>query len=481
MPTINLWNNFIKRKRSTKQPATTPDTVVTAALKEPTSLKNPTFILAGDYFAANYLQFNGAYYFIDDCVSVHNGLSELHCTKDVLATYKSAIQAASAYVLYYSHNNVEIVDKRLSTKTAITTQVNSETFNNLGTGESYMLTAVGVDRTSVFACDKGDINHLFTSTTLQSIQTTYDNEADNIKNAITAVTAGNVQDMMKELYKISFDWAIGSSAIVNSVAYSSDAQKFAKNCFVLPISKDNIGGNYLPIMLGKYQSDASGNVNFPRIIHDSATVAIPWQATDWRRNAPYHEIYLYIPYVGVIGLSASELIGVSNLTVNVAIDTYSGVATFAVNADSGAVVGQYSTNIASPYAVGSSNINVVAAGASIVAGVAAVASGVGVPAAIMAGLGVVNAIKPFDSSITGNGGSAGYGLGNAVKCITVFHDTTVTPSSVSAVQGTPYNGSMALSGVSGYVQTSNASIDIAGYSGDKDEVDSLLNGGIYIE
>jgi len=481
MPTINLWNNFIKRKRSTKQPATTPDTVVTAALKEPTSLKNPTFILAGDYFAVNYLQFNGAYYFIDDCVSVHNGLCELHCSKDVLATYKSAIQAASAYVLYYSHNNVEIVDKRLSTKTDITTQVNSETFHNLGTGESYMLTAVGVDRTSVFACDKADIDALFTSTTLNIIQTAYDGEVANVKSLISGTTAATVPDMLKALYDIWFDWEQAKSDVIGSVMYASDAQKFAKNCFVLPIAKGNIGGQSEQVYLGKFESNAHGNRNFGRIVYDSATLAIPWQATDWRRNAPYHELYLYIPYVGLIGLSPSELIGVTNITVNAAIDTYSGVASFVVNADNGEVIGQYSTNIAAPYAVGSSNINVVAAGASIVAGVAAVASGVGAPAAVMAGLGVVNAIKPFDSSITGNGGSAGQGLGNTVKCISVFHDTTVTPSSVSAVQGTPYNGTMSLSGISGYVQTSNASINITGYGGDKDEVDSLLNGGIYIE
>ena len=26
----------------------------------------------------------------------------------------------------------------------------------------------------------------------------------------------------------------------------------------------------------------------------TVTVNIPWQASDWRRNAPYHQIYLYI-------------------------------------------------------------------------------------------------------------------------------------------------------------------------------------------
>ena len=225
-------------------------------------------------------------------------------------------------------------------------------------------------------------------------------------------------------------------------------------------------------------------MGFPRIVHDSATVSIPWQATDWRRNAPYHEIYLYIPYVGLITISPSEVIGVTNITVNVSIDTYSGVTSFVVNASNGAVLGQYSTNIAAPYAVGSSNIDIVASGAQIIASAASIAAGAvtgNVPAVAMGALGLTNAIRPMDASISSNGGAAGMGLGNTVKCFTVFHDTTVSPSSVSAVKGTPYNGVMSLSGVSGYVQTAGASLDIAGYGNEKDMVNNYLNGGIYIE
>ena len=155
-----------------------------------------------------------------------------------------------------------------------------------------------------------------------------------------------------------------------------------------------------------------------------------------------------------------------------------------VNAGNGAVIGQYSTNIAAPYAIGSSNISLTASGAQIVASAAALAGGIatGNAAGITTGaLGLANNIKAFDSSISSNGGAAGMGLGNTVKCFTVFHDTTVSPGSVSAVKGTPYNGVMSLSGVSGYVQTAGASVELAGYGNEKDMIDNYLNGGIYIE
>ena len=97
-------------------------------------------------------------------------------------------------------------------------------------------------------------------------------------------------------------------------------------------------------------------------------------------------------------------------------------------------------------------------------------------------LGIANALKPTPSCIGSNAGGAILGI-NAenIHCITVFHDTTVAPSSVSAVQGTPFNGVMSLSGVSGYVQTMNAGVDMPGFGADKDIINDMLNGGIYIE
>lgn len=474
---------FSKRHNSTKQP--TSGTAVTVNLKGGCDLIAPIFLLEWSGIPTfSCMQFSFRYYFVTGIKSVRDNLWEVSCEVDTLATWKTNIQAMSPYVLYYSHANTEIVDRRLSTKTTITIDSDTETFNNLGGGQSYMITAVGTSRTTVFACDRSDVDDLFDSQLLNTIQTGWNQMVNNVDSAVAAITAGSVEDMLKSLFRCWLEYIKTGSEVESAILYSSDAQKFVKNCYVLPIDKDDIGGTNHTIRLGKWDSNASGNMGFPRICHDSATLSIPWQASDWRRNEPYHEIYLYIPYIGLINIPASEVIGVSNLTVNVSIDTYSGVTSFVVNADNGTVIGQYSTNIAAPYAVGSSNINLTQSGAQIVASAAAIATGAvsgNIAGVAMGALGVVNAIKPFDASISSNGGAAGMGLGNTVKCFTVFHDTTVAPSSISAEKGTPYNGVLSLSGITGYVQTMNASVEGTMTDTERETINSLMDGGIYIE
>lgn len=493
MATLNLWSGFTKRRNSTKQPTGTGDAQKTVKLKEGTSLEQPVFILDGQQHGYNYAQFGGVYYYIDDVVIAKNNITELHCSRDLLATFKAAITGSSQFVLYYSHTNNEIVDRRLATKTVITVDSDTETFNNLGSGQSFMLTVVASDSagdmtgdggTNVFACDQNNINALFDDALLTTIKGAVNQEITDIKQIINGISTSDVQSVLIGLALANYDFMSAGEDITNTALYADDVEKFIKHCYVLPIAPANIGGSYKKIRVGKWDTNSSGNKGFPRIVHDSATLSIPWQASDWRRNAPYHEIYLYIPYIGIVDLPASELIGVNTITVNVSVDTYSGVTTFVINAANGTVLGQYSTNIAAQYAVGSSNISLVQAGANIITSAAALTAGAmtGAPGAIAGGaLGLVNSIKPIDKSIGSNSGAAGMGLGNTVKCFTVFHDTTVSPGSVSAVQGTPYNGVMSLSGVSGYVQCMNASVEMDGLGNDKDIVNNYLNGGIYIE
>lgn len=476
--------SFSKRHNSTAQP--TGGTLIDVQLKGGCDILAPVFIL--NYSGVptfNYMSFEGRYYFVTGIKSVRQDLFEVSCEVDVLATWKAAITGSSQYVLYYTHANTEIVDRRLSTKTAITIQSDTEQFNNLGGGNSYMLTAVGSQGTKIYACGKSAVDDLFINTTLSGIKTTFEDAIDDfITDILNPATFGSVEDAIKgflELYLLSLKV---TSHVSNTLQFAHDAAQFVKNCYVLPIAPTDIGGQLADIYLGQWISNTQGNRDFPRIVHDSATVSIPWQASDWRRNAPYHELYLYIPYIGLIPLPASELIGVTNITVNVAVDTYSGVTSFVVNADNGAVIGQYSTNIAAPYAIGASNIDIVSSGAEIASsGMALIGNALmGNAAGALAGsIGMSNSIKPFDASIASNGGAAGMGLGNTVKIFSVFHDTTVSPASVSAVKGTPYNGVMSLSGVSGYVQCSDASVAGSMTDTEREEINNLLNGGVYIE
>ena len=222
-----------------------------------------------------------------------------------------------------------------------------------------------------------------------------------------------------------------------------------------------------------------------RILTDSATVNIPWQATDWRRNAPYHEIYLYIPCIGVTTISPSDVIGETAIHVDLTLDKLSGDVIINVGTAS-KVLAQYTTNVAVNYPVGFSNVDPAGAITSVAGAVGALSGAVN-PAigAAVAGLGLTNIIQPQPETIGSNGGGAFLGLvgytGYKVYCFTIFHDTTVTPASISAIKGTPYNGVLSLSGISGYVQTMDASVAGSMTDTEREEINNLLNGGVYIE
>lgn len=486
MAILRYWSNFSKRKNSTKQPTDASGTEITVNLKEPTSLENPVFIVTG-LMNANYCQFNGSYYYIDDVVVVTSSIVEWHCSMDALATNKSAIVGSSQYVAYYSHNNTEIVDSRLSTKTTATVGVNTESFERIGEGSSYLLSVTGTDGVSVYACDRSTVDTILPSSVLTNIKNNWDNNLDAIKNI---QTTWNVTDAIKtcvsNLCEMFWEQA-------NSLSCWDGSQNSIRNCYIIPVDKDELGGSSSEIILGRLATSKYGNKGLTRIIHDSATVTIPWQGvTDWRRNAPYMCIYLYIPYVGLTQIAPSQVMDSNTITVNASLDTYSGACLFQVVGSNNTVIAHYSTNLASSYAIGMSNFdvmgttqNIVSAGSQIAGGIGAIVPKEhdvisGTNSIIGGALGLCNSIETFNTSIGTNTGMAGQGFGNNVRCITVFHDTTVSPSSVSSIMGTPYNGVMSIPS-SGYVQTVNASIDNVAYGGEKDTINSMLNTGIYIE
>lgn len=482
MATATAWTGFSKRKNSTKQPSAT-GTSITLTLKDDTSIMQPVFIFGGNYFTYNYIQFSGRYYYVDDVVSLRNNLVEVHCNIDVLATYKTAIQAASAFVLYYTHNNTEISDKRLATKTTKTVDIATGAFDILGngTGSNY---AVIVNTIGEGSCDSYAISQGDARTLLSNLDNWFNDDDDS----------GMVTDLDDGI----FDWSDVENAIKSFLQETLFFWKqwFAtgkvsdnlRSAYILPLPVSAISGSSHHVHLGQYTSDVQGTRVYDRIFSDGCSVNIPWQATDWRRNSPYHEIYLYIPYVGLISLSASDLIGDTSLNVSVSIDVTCGDAIFSVYTGSNRFIGQYTANMAAPFAIGTSNVPITGqvntlVGATV-AGAAAIATGgtTAVLAAMTGGtLSLANDIAGQPSCIGSNMGGAVLGLTDNVVCYTVFHDTTVSPGSVSAVKGTPYNGVMSLSGVSGYVQTAGASVDIAGYGNEKDLVNNYLNGGIYIE
>lgn len=463
--------SFAKRKNSTKQP--TGGGTINVELKGGCDILAPTFILnLSNPYPITYIQFEGRYYFVTGIKSIRNNLWEVSCIVDVLATYKTVIQSMSPYVLYYTHNNTEISDHRLSAKTTQTTQTASGSFGNFGSDSAYVLTVVGKDSIASYAVTESNLRGLID----QDFFDTLDNNLDDITPVDGSGSTG-------ETIADSIRWfADMLKTEIGSFTYSDNASANIRSCHMLPIGYSAIGGTVGNIFLGRMDSGKTGLRIDNRSYSDTATVNIPWQASDWRRNAPYHEIFLYIPIIGLTSISPSDVIGETSLTVKVSMDKLSGDAIVEVKTST-KTIAYYTSNFATPYPIGVSQITPLQAASAIGSAAAGIMTSAN-PAlsGAMAGLGLANALTPQPTCIGTNAGGAILGVDpGSVTCITVFHDTTVAPSSVSAEKGTPFNGVLSLANISGYVQTAGASVSGAMTDTEREEINTLMDGGIFIE
>lgn len=468
--------SFSKRQNSTKVPAGIAGTLFNVVLKNPTSMNAPVFTLNADTFDFNYCQFNGAYYFVTDVVSVRNDIWEIHCTKDVLATYRTQILASPAYVLYDSVGNSEIVDNRLAIKTSRTLAENSVAFPSVNSAGTYVLTCVGQSScASWWNVDPQAIQ----------LSTIYSNAYTAVREPFTPsswVTAA--------AEAVAYGFAYMGEVITKGISYilsNGSAIESIRNCIWIPLRPivTVTGGQ---IYLGNYDTGISGyKIAEPVVQLDQVSVNIPWQFTDWRRNSPYTQVYLYIPFIGVIALPSAQLTGAESLTIRSALNVISG--DLSVNVLNGQqVLGSYGANVGMNVPIGSSNAIQRQTVNSIVQtgiGIAGVATGLGITAGAAALSGIAGAaaaqIAGVPTSVGGLSNGSSSGLSTNIICFTSCHDTNVTPGSVADVIGLPAFRRELLSSISGYVQTHEFSLQAAAPDQDLQRVNTYMNGGAFIE
>ena len=469
---VNFYN-FSKRDNSTAIPSGTPETL-NCQFKMGTSILNPTLVLEyANIPAWSYFQMLGRYYKVTDIRSIHNNVIEVDGKVDVLASWKANILASSAFVAYDTTANSEISDRRLSVKTTQVTASSSDQFSTIGSGTCAILSITGESSTSSFAMPIA---------TARTILDTMDSWMDG--SEIMPLPEGDSPGIVEAL-DIFVDSFVKCLRQLVSSGKVADCIKSAKIC---PWPASICGEEETNIHLGQYGSGKSGYRVSPTYgrITDTCIMNIPWPASDWRRNNPYTELYLYIPYIGVIPLSPSDLVGETQIIVNAHVYLQTGDALFTVRT-ANKQLGQYATNLSAPFEIGASNTSPARAftagfsaiggaiGAVLTGGATAVAAGT---AGIM---GTMNNIQGMPASIGGNAGGANLTVGNSCYLISVFHDTTVAPASVSPIMGTPTDAVKSLSGLTGYVETRNASVSGPMTDTERNEINRYLDGGIYIE
>ena len=464
--------NFSKRVNSTKVPdASVSGTTYNVVYKMPTSRRNPTIRINADTFNFNYCFLDGNYYFVTDIVSVRNDLWDINLSIDVLGTYRAQILATTAYVMYDTTANTEIVDSRLAIEATPSVDSAQTEITQLDGDGVYALCVVGKYSTDTW---------IIPDTT--ALMDVIDIKAYGMLTPQVPPTQPSVMESI---------WA--SIEYLNDVFVqllsSGKAPDCVRSCRWIPWNIEGDDQSAQHIFLGNFETNVYGKrVNTPNVLF-TYQVTIPWQTNDWRRLSPYTQVYLYLPFIGIINIPTATIKDYSRLTVEYCVSKLTGeLSVIVAGGDSGLhPIGVYQGNSGTPVPFGNSNITPAARSTGLIQAAGAIGAmasgGVAAGAAGLIGLmsGMTNMMVGVPSTVGTASGGTDAGLPRYIECITVFHDTNVQPNSVAASIGTPTFAQKTLSTVTGYCQCHEASVQGVAMLDDYEAINNYLNTGVFIE
>ena len=464
---IKYWQNFYKRKNSTRQPLS--GTTANVVLKEPTSYWNPEIECVGVPRDANYFMIESgtflltfdAYYFVTDVISVTHAVTRFKLTLDRLDTYKTAIRNTTAYVL------------RVSDATKFNPLITDELNAPTGQVFTYLATTVLKYGSNITLFDGVGYNLL------------------GVVGAPPVSGAAGSSNGIARFYLLS-NAAMAQVAInLNQHSFLEDLKSELNN----PLSAI-LGATYLPIngaglamyteeiKFGSYGTGFNGNVLAQRILEVTQDLTLPSQLTGQQTyllRAPYVTTFIYLPGVGVCPLDCAELGGTTTLSLRVRIDCFTGdIAYGIVDKVNGTILQTFAGNVGVELPVTGGSKSALARAAGIVSTIGGVATmNVGLIAAGAAAL-----AKSFEVHTQINGAlssAVGTAIGHNVIVGAVIKTPAHTIADNAATEGLPYEKSALLSTLTGYVVCRNASVEIPGSDQDKEIVNNYLNTGIYLE
>lgn len=297
--TIKTHSGFSKRVNSTKQP--TGGTTVTCVLKENTSIETPVFILAGSfstYSGVTCIEWDGRYYFVTDIVSVANGVTELHCDLDRMATFKTAILGSTCYIERASvYGNNDVLDSMITTKPQTFFKATRDTLPPLpqgSEGDGYVvLTVASMDvsplsggGTGVYFMEARQDTTYPGKTVQKVIDLLYSAEAN-----LRAVFGDPFNAILRCTYIpcVSFDTLENDTTNFESCQMTLGNTQYAS---VTPLRWKNKESDPAPFThrwSPRLLNLAYGNVNYK-----------------WQWKEPFSKWRLYLPFYGVVEFSPDD-------------------------------------------------------------------------------------------------------------------------------------------------------------------------------
>lgn len=455
--TINLYT-FSKRENSTKVPTGTGSDV-SVNLKQPTSLDEPTFTLSTNPMSFNYLKWDNNYYFIREKRYIHNGLYEIDCEIDVLATYKASIKASTQYVLRTSVSaNDMIYDDMYPLKVNPTVTIHPEAAGFDFSAPTYLVTTKGKNGSVVYAMTK----YYF----------------DLIAAAMYSID----QDTLWQSLTSSALWY---KTFVDAFSFITDVR-------IVPVAHANINGSSTDTFdLGFWSyTDPDGAAVFKIVnntIYNASTIHMPVPAPPSGHKAYLvsnrsRSLELFLPGVGMQSLDAEKLQGATEIRIDWLIDK-KGIIAYTI--DAGTEVHFCSGDISLPVAIYSNAMNV----GGVVSGVAKTAGGI-IAGAVTGNVGAV--LGGVVGGLAGAAGaspivhSSGLGVDGSWASLASQPNLILTttqydiPTQAPAIHGYPYCATMTLS-TDGYYLIKDAQVDFAADLNEKQKIVSHMEAGFYIE
>lgn len=437
---------FEKRYNSTKRP-TCNGAVYNVQLKDATSIYTPVFTVTNFGTEYNYIQWNNRYYYVTDVEIIRNNIYNLTCQIDFLRSFYDNIANTTAFIDFSTSDyNTQIIDNRIPVATECTYYTNSAQIVSGGTQDFNFGTYI-----IEYVTDRAN----FGTTGLVALGVS---AAKELSNTLTNTDFFNIENFEKQFNNV----------------YQS-----IKKLTYIPLTLENFSGEVTPVRLGSFSTGISGFTP-PTTIKMSADIAIPRPFTDFRQLQPYCSYLLYLPGYGFTTLDNADIAGKSTLTIKLDIDGATGDATYTVdkifkgscNFGVSMSLGTVSSNIGGVWGSGLQRAT------SLITGNAVGAIG-----------GLVNTALASRQRNLGNVGSTG-ALSSVFATIgddwrnayivCIAHNTAVEPDSIAETIGRPCQKVRQIGGLTGYVQTRNASV-ATGNSDITQQLNNLLDGGVYIE
>lgn len=499
-----IFYSFSKRKNSTALPGTgTASAAVSVLLKDSCNQENPVLELESNdpdnYNSYNYvwIPFFSRYYFVVS-KTVDNGKRLfISLEEDYLGSFKSAILNSRGFIKYSAQGLINIPDPRMARTINYIKGEASAAFPAAVGGNNYFISIQGEKTTKTYYITKNKIDQLFIDCDLANIQMTPGSDETSAVNNLGAVLV----DLMMQ------DQALGS--VFNNL----------KSAYILPFPPDNecLGGDE-DIYAGHYNTQVQAEPLVENVFSQAIAITIPWTVNDWRRCSPYTEVYLYLPFFGIIPIDTNTVTQSSYFTVKYSICYGNGDLSYSVETDDNRIISTGTTNVRSEYGVGASNSGV-ADFASFTASTAAksesathvgavVGTLMGSPILTAATLAMQPKDKPIDVSGAakvvgqglnslagildsfGNGFSTAGGLGGfssrglelRLKCWTITKEFSDSQANFSTLFGLPLFQVANFSDRTGFLQTEDFEFaDVSATLKESTTISRLLDSGIYIE